>query len=229
MLRRAIVPLMAVLVIGIATYAEALVLCIGPSGNVTVSEQCKGNSIPMNPASTGLQGPAGPAGPQGPAGPAGPVGATGPIGPVGPAGAVGPQGPAGPAGGTGAAGPQGPVGPAGPAGPVGPQGPAGPAGAGGTVLRAIWLDSIVEGQDFSGLMTGTSAGVAVGLAGNEYILTFPQNVAQCAGVASVTDLTAAFVLVLMGNPASNQATVIFANPNTLSFIRTSFNVIVSCP
>jgi len=93
-----------VCLVGISAYAEALVLCVNPSGSVFASEQCKGGTIQLNPGAVGLRGPpgpAGPAGPQGPAGssgPAGPTGATGPAGPVGPTGATGPAGPAGSSG-----------------------------------------------------------------------------------------------------------------------------------
>ena len=84
-----------VTLVGISAYAEALVLCVNPSGSVFASEQCKGGTIQLNPGAVGLTGPQGPAGP---AGPAGPTGATGSVGPAGPTGATGPAGPAGSSG-----------------------------------------------------------------------------------------------------------------------------------
>lgn len=79
-----------------ASSAEALVLCVNPSGTVVVRETCRPGTAQLDPAAVGLVGPAGPTGPTGPAGPQGPTG---------PAGAQGPAGPAGPQGPTGAAGP----------------------------------------------------------------------------------------------------------------------------
>lgn len=81
-----------VLLVGMASYAEALVLCVNPSGSVFVSSACKGSQVQLDPAAVGLVGPPGPQGPQGIQGPAGPTGATGATGPAGPAGPQGPQG-----------------------------------------------------------------------------------------------------------------------------------------
>jgi hypothetical protein len=93
MKRLLLVALMVlVTLVGISAYAEALVLCVNPSGSVFASEQCKGGAIQLNPGAvglTGLPGPAGPAGPQGPAGSSGPAGPTGATGPAGPAGSSG--------------------------------------------------------------------------------------------------------------------------------------------
>ncbi len=95
-MKRVLVSVMVlVTLVGICAHAEALVLCVNPSGSVFASEQCKGGAIQLNPVAVGLQGPAGPAGP---AGPTGPTGATGPAGPTGPTGATGPAGPAGSSG-----------------------------------------------------------------------------------------------------------------------------------
>ena len=104
MVRRVLLPVMAVFLFGISSYADAAVLCANPSGSVSLRQACKGNETPLDPVALGLVGPAGP---QGPAGPAGPTG------PPGPTGATGPAGSAGPAGGQGSAGPAGPAGPAG--------------------------------------------------------------------------------------------------------------------
>lgn len=89
----------------ICAHAEALVLCVNPSGSVFASEQCKGGTIQLDPGAVGLTGPAGPAGPQGPqgipgpAGPPGLEGIPGPAGPQGLQGLKGDQGIPGPAGG----------------------------------------------------------------------------------------------------------------------------------
>jgi hypothetical protein len=64
------------LAIGI-TSAEALVLCVSPSGAVTALDQCKPGTTQLNVAATGLTGPVGPQGPAGPAGPQGPAGPSG--------------------------------------------------------------------------------------------------------------------------------------------------------
>jgi hypothetical protein len=102
MILKVLLPAIVLLLLGVTTYADALVLCTNPSGSVFASDECKGNATPVNPSSVGLQGPPGPAGPAGPGGPtgatgpAGPRGATGPAGPAGPTGATGPAGPAGP-------------------------------------------------------------------------------------------------------------------------------------
>jgi hypothetical protein len=90
--------LMAVWLIGVSSYADALVLCANPSDSVFVRAVCKGNERTLDPVALGLVGPAGPAGPAGPTGPTGPTGSTGPAGPAGatgPAGIAGPPGPAG--------------------------------------------------------------------------------------------------------------------------------------
>ena len=70
--RKALFATVVGVLFGMSSYAEALVLCVNPSGSVTVSDQCKGNSIQITPGMV--------AGLQGPAGPAGPVGATGSTG-----------------------------------------------------------------------------------------------------------------------------------------------------
>jgi len=72
MVRRVLLPVMVMLLFGISSYAEALVLCMNPSGSVFASDQCKGGAIQINPSAVGLVGPAGPRGPAGPAGPIGP-------------------------------------------------------------------------------------------------------------------------------------------------------------
>jgi hypothetical protein len=57
--------------------AEALVLCVAPSGLLAVLKECRGGMKQIDPAAIGLVGPAGeqgPAGPQGAEGPAGPAG-----------------------------------------------------------------------------------------------------------------------------------------------------------
>lgn len=89
MARKPLFAMVLGVLFGMSSYAEALVLCVNPSGSVTVSDQCKGNSIQITPGMV--------AGLQGPAGPAGPVGATGSTGATGATGATGPAGPAGPA------------------------------------------------------------------------------------------------------------------------------------
>src|SRR5262249_24681971 len=109
---KTLVPVFAMFLTGITSYAHALTLCVNSSGSVFASDQCKGGAIPLDPGPAGLVGPPGPQGPSGPAGPVGPVG---------------PQGPAGPQG------------VAGPAGPEGPQGPTGPAGPCSNALFAIVL------------------------------------------------------------------------------------------
>jgi hypothetical protein len=60
-----------------ATTANALVLCVNPSGSVTALPACKPGTTQLDIAATGLQGPPGPAGPAGPAGPPGPTGPAG--------------------------------------------------------------------------------------------------------------------------------------------------------
>jgi hypothetical protein len=75
-----------------ASAANALVLCVNPSGNVIALDACKAGWTQLDPVSVGLQGPPGPVGPQGPVGPAGPQGPVGGQGPVGPVGPAGPQG-----------------------------------------------------------------------------------------------------------------------------------------
>jgi hypothetical protein len=81
--RKTLIATAVVLLFGMSSYAEALVLCANPSGSVTVSDQCKGNSIQVTPGMvTGLQGPAGPAGPAGVPGATGATGATGPAAPA---------------------------------------------------------------------------------------------------------------------------------------------------
>jgi hypothetical protein len=114
MTQKVLLPMMVLLLVGVSSYADALVLCANPSGSVVALDQCKPGMTQIDPVVLGLQGPTGP---QGPAGP------TGPPGPAGPTGAQGPAGP------TGAQGPAGPTGAQGPAGPTGAQGPAGPAGS----------------------------------------------------------------------------------------------------
>jgi len=68
--------------------AEALVLCVNPSGAIVVRESCRPGTTQLDPAAVGLVGPAGP---QGEAGPAGPQGEPGPAGAQGPAGPAGPS------------------------------------------------------------------------------------------------------------------------------------------
>ena len=144
-----------VTLVGISAYAEALVLCVNPSGSVFASEQCKGGTIQLNPGAVGLTGPQGPAGP---AGPAGPTGATGPAGPTGPTGATGP---------------------AGPTGLTGATGPAGPAGSSGNVLFA---NVAGDGTLLSGT-AGTSVDDHSLLSGI-YFIHFGTDVSACAGVAT---------------------------------------------
>ncbi len=67
----------AFLLVAGAAPADALVLCVNASGNVTALDQCKAGMTQLAPAAAGLVGPAGPTGAQGPAGPAGPVGPAG--------------------------------------------------------------------------------------------------------------------------------------------------------
>jgi hypothetical protein len=85
--------------VGMSSFADALVLCAKSNGDVSAQAQCKGNATQLDPTALGFVGPAGP---QEPAGPAGPAGAAGPTGAVG---ATGPAGPVGLTGATGAAGP----------------------------------------------------------------------------------------------------------------------------
>src|SRR5262245_10836533 len=87
--------LVTLLVVGNASYADALVLCINPSGILLAKVACGPGEKLADPAALGLQGPKGDTGPAGPAGPTGPTGATGATGPQGPQGIQGVQGPAG--------------------------------------------------------------------------------------------------------------------------------------
>src|SRR5262245_23132249 len=92
---------LAGLLVGISSHAEALVLCANPSGSVFVRAVCQAGEKKVDPVALGLQGPkgdTGATGPAGPAGPAGPSGPTGPAGPTGPQGIQGIQGVPGPAG-----------------------------------------------------------------------------------------------------------------------------------
>jgi hypothetical protein len=69
-----------------ASSAEALVLCVSPSGSIAALGKCRPGMTQLDPAAVGLVGPAGergPAGPRGEQGPAGPAGAQGPAGPAG--------------------------------------------------------------------------------------------------------------------------------------------------
>ena len=72
--------LLAVLMVGICSRADALVLCAPKKGTgpVTVQTACGKNEVQLNPATLGLQGPPGPMGPQGVPGQTGPQGPTGP-------------------------------------------------------------------------------------------------------------------------------------------------------
>lgn len=87
-----------VVVVGMASHAEALVLCVNPASLLTARAACIAGERLLNPAAVGLVGPQGPAGPAGPTGPVGPAGPMGAVGATGPAGVAGPAGPAGPAG-----------------------------------------------------------------------------------------------------------------------------------
>jgi len=69
----------ALSVVAVST-ADALVLCVNPSGSVTAVDTCKPGWTQLAPAAAGLQGPPGPRGPAGPAGPTGPQGPAGPQG-----------------------------------------------------------------------------------------------------------------------------------------------------
>src|SRR5438552_1143818 len=81
MVRKVLLPIMVLLLVGASSSADALVLCVtNGSGIVVALDSCKAGQTQVAPASVGLQGPPGP---QGPAGPAGSAGATGPKGTAG--------------------------------------------------------------------------------------------------------------------------------------------------
>ena len=92
MVRKLLLPMMVLLLVGVSSYADALVLCFNSSGSVFVSDVCRGGMVQLNPSATGLVGPTGATGP------AGPTGATGATGPAGATGATGPTGSQGPSG-----------------------------------------------------------------------------------------------------------------------------------
>lgn len=98
MVRKAALYVASVVVMGMASHAEALVLCVNPASLLTARAACIAGETRLNPTAVGLVGPQGPAGPAGPTGPVGPVGPMGAVGATGPAGVAGPAGPAGPAG-----------------------------------------------------------------------------------------------------------------------------------
>ncbi len=77
--------LLAVLMVGICSRAEADVLCAPKSGEGTVSVRtaCKNNEVQLDPVTLGLQGPPGPAGLPGVQGLKGDKGDPGPQGPPG--------------------------------------------------------------------------------------------------------------------------------------------------
>lgn len=115
-MRRGIIAVAAVLVLGVGGFAVAAI----PQGDGTINGcynnatgalrvvdaagSCRGNETAISFAQQGKQGDAGPQGPQGLQGETGPTGATGAKGDPG---EMGPTGPAGPKGDTGAQGPAG--------------------------------------------------------------------------------------------------------------------------
>src|SRR5439155_5472843 len=134
---RLVALLLAALVLGLRSSADALVLCAARDGSVKVREACKPRERRIDTAAMGLQGPPGSRGPQGERGLSGLAGTQGESGPQGPAGSTGErgvQGAPGPQGPQGERGPMGPQGPSGPQGAQGPQGPVGPEGAPGPAL-----------------------------------------------------------------------------------------------
>ena len=146
--------------------------CMGPQGEQGV----RGDAGPQG--EPGCQGPRGSKGNPGPPGPIGPRGPVGPKGDPGPKGCPGPEGPEGPAGSQGPEGPMGPQGSQGPEGPMGPQGPIGPKGCAGP-----------EGPQgeigYTGPTGPTGAtgpegprGQGVKLAGAEYTLIYPEEIAE---------------------------------------------------
>lgn len=155
MLRKVLLPMVVLLLLGSSQQAAGAVLCMNSSGSVFVSDQCKGGAVPVDPGSVvGLQGPPGPTGPTGPAGPAGQAGPTGPVGPAGPTGATGATGAAGPAG---------------------PTGPAGLPGGGGNVLFAAVFDAVLVASTPGTIYLGEDAS-------NITTVRFPVDVSNCAPV-----------------------------------------------
>ncbi len=73
--------LLAVLMVGLCSRADADVLCKNPGGALLVRTQCKGNETQLDPVTLGLQGIPGPMGVQGPKGDKGDPGPQGPPGP----------------------------------------------------------------------------------------------------------------------------------------------------
>ena len=133
------------------------------------------------------------------------------------------RGPRGPRG------PQGPQGPKGDTGSQGPQGPQGPAGASSPIIFSV-VDS-----------DGTQAhGTAVSIQHNvvgEYVLTFAQNLDNCAVVAApgghkTTGPPAIPAGIANSSTDGNTVTVItriVAPPGVLQITDRSFHLIVMCP
>lgn len=80
--------LLAVLMVGIYSRADALVLCQKPNGALLVRPQCTKNEVQLDPVTLGLQGPPGPMGPHGVPGQTGLQGPAGLPGPAGPGAVV---------------------------------------------------------------------------------------------------------------------------------------------
>ena len=157
---------LAVLVVGQASAAHAILLCKGRSGTLRLREKCGRREVTLDPklftvGAPGPQGIQGPPGAQGPQGERGTQGLAGERGPQGLPGAAGPAGSSGPMGPVGPVGPQGAQGPAGPVGPQGVQGAAGRVGATGPQgLPGPGLSVIDNADQFVGLVVETTDATA---------------------------------------------------------------------